>query len=154
LRTNINYEINPNNRFFVNAFYNSFLRDANDIMKPLAEQMLENTRNLYKSIIGVNYENIAVNNKLRSNIFYKYYNQNHESIEPSWSGTGSTGELLTEIYRDNVAAHGLGYVLSYEIMPNVFIMTSAERAIRMPNANELFGNDAENILRSPNLKPE
>src|SRR5690606_29534596 len=36
----------------------------------------------------------------------------------------------------------------------VFIMTSAERAIRMPNANELFGNDAENILRSPNLKPE
>lgn len=154
LRANLNYNINPSNKFYINAFHNSFRRDVSDIMKPLAEQQLQDIRNIYKNVIGFNYENLSFSQRLRTNLFYKYYAQNHESIEPKWQGAVGSSELITDVYNDNVDAHGLGYVISYELRPNVFLMTSAERAIRMPNSSELFGNNAENIIRSPSLKPE
>lgn len=154
LRANLDYKMNQNNKMYVNAFYNSFQRDINDKMLPVAQQQLQDIRNIYKTVIGFNYENLSLKNRLRTNLFYKYYAQNHESIEPKWAGNVGTSELITEVYDDRVDAHGLGYVLSYEIHPNIFLMTSAERAIRMPNSSELFGNEAENIIRSPDLKPE
>lgn len=153
-RANISYTINPNNKFFVNAFHNSFFRDASDIMRPVAEQSMQDSRNLKKSILGFNYEHLAFKQKLRANVFYKLYNQHTISIEPKWTGAVGTSELIKDEHVQKDIAHGLGYVLSYEIIPNLFIMTSAERAIRLPDAGELFGNAADNIIRSTGLAPE
>ena len=49
---------------------------------------------------------------------------------------------------------GYGLAISYEVIPKVFILLSAEKALRLPEATELFGNDAENIGESVNLNPE
>ncbi len=154
LRTNLDYAITDGNRIFVNVFYNNFERDNDNEMQPLAERQMINTRNLSKSVFGLTYENLAFNNKLRTNIFYKYFRQNHESIEPYWEGAQGTGTLRSATFERTADADGYGVALSYELFPKVFLMASGEKAVRMPEASELFGNDAENIVSSVNLEPE
>src|SRR5690606_14795933 len=44
--------------------------------------------------------------------------------------------------------------LSYSLTPNLLINGSAEKAVRLPEAGEVFGNVANNINAAANLKPE
>lgn len=154
LRANLSYAINQNNKIFTNLFYNSFVRDADDEVRPLAERLLDNTRNLEKNVFGLTYENLSFRNRLRTNIFYKYFKQNHESIRPYWQGAQGTGTLLSETINRSADASGYGLALSYELFSKFFLMASGENAVRMPDASELFGNEAENIFSSANLNPE
>ncbi len=50
---------------------------------------------------------------------------------------------------------GYGITLSYELNPNLYLLGSAEKAMRLPSANELFGNVNDNLLApAGELKPE
>jgi outer membrane receptor protein involved in Fe transport len=153
-RANIAFAINNKNKVYGNVFYNSFDRSSTDSKKPQAEQALDDTRNLAKAVYGITYENLSLKKKLRTNIFYKYFAQHHELIQPYWEGSVGTGKLLTRNNKSNVGAGSYGAVLSYNIAAKVHLMASTEKALRMPNANELFGNAADNITATSTLKPE
>lgn len=153
-RATISYAFNRNNRLYLNGFMNSFDRSSDDAKKPIAEQQMADTRNLVKKVLGVTYENIAFNQRLRTNIFYKYFAQSNELIQPYWAGTVGNSELSERKIYSDVKSSGYGISLSYRLLDKLYIMASGEKAIRMPNAGELFGNAAENITATSSLKPE
>src|SRR5690606_19502358 len=54
----------------------------------------------------------------------------------------------------NTQNYSFGGAISFKIIRQLMIMASAERAVRLPEANEIFGIVAENIIANPSLKPE
>jgi outer membrane receptor protein involved in Fe transport len=153
-RANVSYMINRNNNFYANYLTNSFKRDQDDAMLDKAERAMINTRDLNKSILGFTYENLAFENKLRTNVFYKHYFQKVSLMRPLRTTTGGVTSISTYQFDKKMDVGGYGLAISYELIPRVFILLSAEKALRLPEATELFGNDAENIGESVNLNPE
>lgn len=152
-RVSMSYAINDNNSFFVNYLFNDFERKSTDKLLPEARRKLINTRDLQKNILSANYENLAFSGKLRTNLFFKYYIQGVTSKEPKQNS--ETKEYIVEKTRRTTNEKGYGLTISYELLPNLYILGSGERAIRMPNANELFGVAAEETLvPTTPIKPE
>jgi len=153
-RATISYGFNRNNRIYANGFINTFDRASEDAMKPVAEQQLKDTRNLVKRVLGITYENIAFNQRLRTNVFFKHFSQSNELIQPFWAGTVGNSELSERKIYSDVKSSGYGISFSYRLMNQLYILASGEKAIRMPSAGELFGNAAENITATSSLRPE
>ena len=152
VNANLSYKINDNNTFYTNYMFNDFKRKASDEYQPAALQKLKNTRDLQKNILAFNYENLAFSEKLRTNIFYKHFFQKVTSNEPYLD---DNKEYQINIIRKNIDYSGYGITLSYEILSDLFLLGSAEKTLRLPNADEIFGNVADNLLPpSPGLDPE
>jgi len=153
-RINLGYKINRNNRIFVNYLYNNFNRATEDAMQPLGLQLLENTRDLQKRITSLTYENLAFGGKLRTNVFYKHYAQKTTSNEP-YQITANPPDYGLDQIVNNRNHGGYGVALSYALRPTLYVLGSGEKAIRLPNANEIFGNVADNLLPPVGeLRPE
>ncbi|WKK58791.1 TonB-dependent receptor plug domain-containing protein [Sphingobacterium sp. BN32] len=144
-RVNLGYAINANNHLFANYLYNNFKRGTEDKMQPLGIQLLENTRDLQKNIFSFTYENLSFSQKLRTNIFYKHYLQKVTSNEPYQINANPPEYGLKKFERDRNHS-GYGFAASYALRPTLFLLGSGEKAIRLPNANEIFGNVADNLL--------
>ncbi|MET3020866.1 TonB-dependent receptor [Flavobacterium hydatis] len=156
VRTNLGYTINSNNTIYANYMYNNFIRGISDELQPLGLQLLENTRDLEKNIISFTYENLAFSKKLRTNIFYKHYFQKATSNEPYRKDivTGVPNYEM-RVFTKKSDFSGYGITLSYELNPNLYLLGSAEKAMRLPSPNELFGNVNDNLLApAGELKPE
>ena len=54
----------------------------------------------------------------------------------------------------NKEFEGYGFAASYGITPEVFLLASAEKAIRLPNETEIFGNDGDNVVANASINPE
>jgi outer membrane receptor protein involved in Fe transport len=144
-RINIGYVINRQNKLYVNYLYNNFKRGTKDEMQPLGLQLLENTRDLQKNIASFTYENLSFDDKLRTNVFYKHYFQKVTSNEP-YQITAIPPQYGLTAIANNRDDSGYGFALSYALKPNFYLLGSGEKAIRLPNANEIFGNVADNLL--------
>lgn len=144
-RINLGYAINENHAFCGNYLFNNFKRGVSDELQPLGLQLLENTRDLQKQVLSFTYENIAFANKLRTNIFYKHYFQKNTSNEP-YQITANPAKYGLKVIEDNKDLAGYGLTLAYAVSPKLFILGSAEKAVRFPNADEIFGNIANNLL--------
>ncbi len=150
------YSINARHTLHASYLYNNFVRGISDELQPLGLQKLANTRDLQKNVISLTYELLAFSDRLRTNLFYKHYFQKVTSNEPYINGQVQ-GEPDYQMRRlvQNVDHNGYGITFSYELNPRLYLMGSGERAIRLPNANELFGNVNDNILPpSGSLNPE
>lgn len=67
----------------------------------------------------------------------------------------NNNNTITEVkYDKSIDNNGYGLALSYELTPKILLMSSAEKAIRMPGIFELLGNTSENVLPTYDLKPE
>ncbi|MGR7812681.1 TonB-dependent receptor [Lacinutrix undariae] len=155
VRTGIAYTINEHHKVLFNHAYSSIEREDSDPLKTVLENTFMGTRDLYKNIYALTYELSAVNNQLKTSIFGKYYNQKTLSIDPEIA-TDSEGNntVVDEIVRANNKYEGYGFAASYAIIPTVTLLTSAEKAIRLPNETEVFGNDGDNVIANPYLDPE
>lgn len=152
----IDYKITPNNTIYVNYLYNNFIRGITDELQPAVIQRLTNTRDLQKNIVSFTFENLAFEQKLRTNIFYKHYFQTMTTNEPLREDQvpGVPFYKLNTIVK-NVDYSGYGIAFSYKLFPNLYVLASGEKAIRIPTANELFGNVNDNILApAGTLNPE
>lgn len=65
-----------------------------------------------------------------------------------------SGAYIGELYRQNRFVYGAAEALKYKISARTFLRGSVERAIRMPDPEELFGDGSKFTLPNPNLKPE
>lgn len=156
VRTNLGYTINSNNTIYANYMHNNFIRGISDELQPLGLQLLENTRDLQKNIVSFTYENLAFSQKLRTNVFYKHYFQKVTSNEPYRQDiTPGIPNYEKRVFTKKSDFSGYGITLSYELNPNLYLLGSAEKAMRLPSANELFGNVNDNLLApAGELKPE
>lgn len=155
VRSLIGYDINENNKVYFSYMYNKFIRNNVDKLAPEGLQLLTNTKDLQKTMFSFTYENIAFNERLRTNIFYKNYNQKVFSNEPYIKEhVAGVPVYDVKVFTDNVRFNGYGLSLSYLLFEDFYLLGSAEKAIRMPNANEIFGDINNNLLPGYKLKPE
>src|SRR5690606_15398899 len=71
-------------------------------------------------------------------------------------GTDSNGnnQVVDEVVSSNKEYEGYGFALSYALVPNITLLTSAEKAVRLPNETEIFGNDGDNVVANSSIDPE
>lgn len=154
LRADLSYEINYNHRFILNNMFYTFDRKDNDEMKSAIERQFIEDRSLSKNITGIAYEMKAFDAKLKTNLFTKYYQQKLAKSRPTLKDVN--GELMRvyDNYANNYNYVGYGIAASYLIKPSIAVLSSYEKAIRLPIDSEIFGDVGENIVENNTLQAE
>ena len=149
-RGNVSYRFLSGQKLSAHYLYNHFIRDIEDPMLPQAEQNLLETRYLTKGVGGFTYEGSWLKNKLKTTVFYKHYYQKVELSDPKKDGD----VYVADKYDRSVNEGGYGGAISYEIIPQLMLSVSGEKALRLPSDTELLGNTSENINAAYDLEPE
>lgn len=153
-RAGLNYDISDNHRIVFNHMYYLIDRREQDLMKTEREREFIGTRDLSKNITAVAYEMNAFNSKLKTNAFGKFYQQQIERMDPILVRTH--GELVKGEDRVSSSRNTVGYGMAstYNLLPNLMLVVSAEKAVRMPSENEIFGSPGDNIVENIGIRPE
>ncbi|WP_214227777.1 TonB-dependent receptor [Pedobacter sp. B4-66] len=154
LRAGLSYNIADGHKLVFNhGFYTVDRQDA-DQLKTILEQMYDITSDLTTNVSTFTYEMDALENRLKTNVFVKYYQQNIERVEPQAQTVNGQTTRIEKITKSNRNSTGYGFAGSYALKSNLVLIASAERALRMPGEGEVFGNQSSNLLPNPNIKPE
>ena len=154
IRTNLSYDVLAGHRISLNHIYYTIDRQDQDLLNPVGNGALRNSNDLSKNVLSFNYEAQTFSNKLRTNLFAKIYQQSLTSTTYNGSLINDQVVVSKDVVRDNRSNTGFGIAASYSLTPQAVIITSAERAIRMPADDEIFGSPDQNVLASPSLQPE
>jgi outer membrane receptor protein involved in Fe transport len=150
VRLNALYALPANNSMAVNYLGTRFNRLPDDEKRPDAERELMDTRSMGKQIWGFTFENIALKNRLKTSLFFKYYHQTLKTKDP----VKKSGVLTVLDFEKETEKSGYGFATSFAVLPKWMLQVSAEKAVRLPEHSEVFGNSAENIDASYGLEPE
>lgn len=155
IRTGLSYTINDHHRILANHVYSGIDREDSDALRSVLENTFLGTRDLHKNIYSLTYELTAFDEKLKANLFGKHYQQKTVSIDPAIE-TDADGNnvIVDEVVSSNKNYNGYGFAASYAIIPNITLLASAEKAIRLPNETEVFGNDGDNVVANSSINPE
>src|SRR5690606_25520670 len=155
VRMGLSYAFNNHHKVLLNYMHSSIDRKDSDALRSVLENTFRGTRDLHKNILSFTYELNAFNDRLKANVFGKHYQQKTVNIDPT-IGTDENNNaiIIDEIISSNKTYEGYGFALSYGILPNVTLLTSAEKAVRLPNETEVFGNDGDNVVANPSINPE
>jgi len=151
-RGSLSYQVHDGHTFFGNYLFNDFRREVADNLQPAAWQKLRNTRDLQKNMLSFTYENVSFSGRLKANVFYKHYFQKVTANEPYYDS--SDGEYKLNSTHINIDHNGYGLTLSFALLSDLYLLGSMENALRLPGADELFGNGSDNSLAAIELKPE
>lgn len=155
IRTGVSYAINDYHKVLVNHVYSGIDREDSDALRSVLENTFQGTRDLHKNIYAVTYELTAFEDKLKASLFGKHYQQKTVSVDPAIeSDTNGNDVIVDEVVSSNKNYNGYGFAASYAIIPNITLLTSAEKAIRLPNETEVFGNDGDNVVANSSINPE
>lgn len=154
-RSSVSYQISKNHNITLNNYLYVVDRNEQDDMKSALERSFLGTRDLKKSISTIAYDLRGFNNKFKLNTFWKYYQQRTDKMDPKLViDADGNPTRIEEKSTNNFNTTGYGFASSYQISDGITALLSAERAVRMPNDRELFGDPGDNLLGSFNLKPE
>ncbi len=155
LRSLLTYHIHNQHRIVFSHYYYGVNRNDTDKLKSIAQQQFEGTRYVTKNISSLSYEFDAFQKKLRGNIFYKYYLQNLRKTDPvavKDENNNTIRELQTKEQKQKTSGYGIA--TAYALSENTSLLFSAEKAVRLPSENEIFGSPGENILENNDIRPE
>ena len=144
---NVNYVIDEHQSITLNNVFIATRRKSDDKMYP-DDEMNNVPRQLTKNITGLGYQ--IRFSRLNANVFGKMYRlysstykiMNQFTEEQRWE------QLTSRKHR-----YGYGAAATYYILPSLQAKVSFERAFRMPEAVEMFG-DGMVQQSNPDLKPE
>jgi len=155
LRGGLKYEINSNHKLLVNTLFYDTKRTDNDVLKSVLERTFLGNRDLQKTVTSFAYEMRAFNSKFKLNAFTKLYHQKIHKMDPKLV-TNSNGiqERVEEHTNNSRNITGYGFATSYLITPAIVVLASAEKAVRMPTENEIFGDPSENMESNIGIRPE
>lgn len=154
-RSILSYQISKNHNITLNNYLYVFDRTDRDDMKSELERSFLGTRDLTKTISTIAYDFRAFNNKFKLNAFFKHYNQRTDKMDPKLViDANGNATRVEEKSTNNFNTNGYGFASSYQISDGITALLSAERAVRMPNDRELFGDPGDNLAGSISLKPE
>lgn len=153
-RAGLTYNITENQRVMVNVM--TYVLDRNDLdeMLPEITRNFIVTRDLAKTVSSFSYEISAFKSRLRANPFVKNYSMKTEQTTPTVVTENGQSVVKENVISKRINYTGYGFAGSYALFRDVMYMFSAEKAIRLPNENEIFGSPGENIISNPNLGPE
>lgn len=153
-RGGLNYDIHKNHRIVLNHMFYMIDRREQDEMRTALERSFIGTRDLTKNISALAYEMNAFNSKLNTNVFGKFYQQRIDRMDPVL--VRENGEQIRKEDRVNSNRNTLGYgfASSYNLFPQLMLLFSAEKAVRMPSENEIFGSPGDNIIENIGIRPE
>lgn len=154
LRSGLAYTIVPRHRVLINHSYYTIDRREFDEMRSEAEQNFVGRRDLQKHIATISYEMTTLGDRLRSNLFAKFYRQMIDRMDPVLIIDNGEHIRTEERVNSTRKATGYGLALSYALLPELLLLSSAEKAVRMPSENEVFGSIGENIVENPHINPE
>lgn len=152
VRSGISYKINKQYQVLINHVYTGLDREDVNEKVSLLENTFRETSDLYKNVYSLSYELKSFNNKLKSNLFGKYYRQKVLNTSPIFNEKET--EIINKIYESNKTYKGYGFALSYAFLSNIILLTSGEKAIRLPSETEVFGDAGENVIPNVEVKPE
>lgn len=153
-RTGVSYEFYDNHKFVVNHVLYKVNRNDEDQLKPIAQRIYASTRDLEKSITSFAYEMKAHDMRLKTNLFAKFYNQKVERKDPKSVLIDGVSVKIDEFKSNKANTTGYGLATSYIFTPSIIGLFSAEKAVRMPSEEEVFGDPSENITANTGIKPE
>lgn len=155
IRTGLSYAINDHHKVLLNHVYSGIDREDSDVLRSVLENTFQASRDLHKNIYAATYELTAFKDKLKASLFGKHYQQKTVSIDPAIETDANGNNIIVdEIVSSNKQYDGYGFAASYAIIPNITLLTSAEKAIRLPNETEIFGDDGDNVVANASIKPE
>ncbi|MDF0717680.1 TonB-dependent receptor [Muricauda sp. 334s03] len=155
IRSGLSYSINNNHKILLNHVFSSIDREDSDELRSVLENTFKGTRDLRKNIFSLTYEFDAFNNRLKTSLFGKHYQQKTTSIDPAIeTDAEGNNQVVDEVVSSNKEYDGYGFALSYALLPNITLLTSAEKAVRLPNETEIFGNDGDNVVANSSIDPE
>lgn len=153
-RAGFNYDLNRNHRIVLNHIYYTIDRNEQDMMRSEVERTFIGTRNLVKNITSIAYELRAFDSKFKNNIFTKFYQQGIDRMDPVLTFVENQPITTENKTNSSKTATGYGIAMSYAIAPKYTILVSAEKAVRLPSENEVFGSPGENIVENFGIRPE
>ena len=144
---NVSYVISDHHSLTLNNVLSAIRRKSNDAMYP-DDEMNDVPQQLTKNITGLGYQ--VRYDRWNANVFGKMYRL--------YSSTNKLMDQFTENQRwekltDRKQRYGYGAAATYYILPSLQAKVSFERAYRMPEAVEMFG-DGLVQKANPDLKPE
>ena len=149
-RAGLNYKVADNHNVSFNHSFYTLDRKDDDKMKHVLESRMQSNSDLTKHVSALNYEAEWFNKRLRTNLFGKYYQQQTDMYRPKISnGIYSVDHLV-----NNKDVFGYGLATSYALNKKLNLLVSLERAVRMPDAREIFGDEADNVSSNPQINPE
>jgi len=155
IRTGVSYAINDHHRLLINHVYSGIDRKDSDALRSVLENTFQGTRDLHKNIYAITYELTTLEEKLKASLFGKHYQQKTISVDPAIeTDTNGNDVVVDEVVSSNKNYNGYGFAASYAIIPNITLLTSTEKAIRLPNETEIFGNDGDNVVANSSINPE
>lgn len=153
-RTNLSYDIVDGHRFSVNHTFKMADRKDEDLLNPHIGNPLLSSNDVKNGVYSFNYEVNEFNNRLTANVFYKLYQQSLSNTIYRINTVNDEQVVSKDVLKDNRLNTGFGIALSYQVLPKLYALASTERAVRMADENEIFGNPEGNVLQNIGIKPE
>ncbi|KYG78557.1 outer membrane receptor protein involved in Fe transport [Roseivirga ehrenbergii] len=153
-RSGLNYTINSNHKVILNHVFFDIDRTQQDEMRSVVEREFIGTRDLKKNISSLAYELTTTDDRLKGSVFGKFYQQRIDRMDPVLVQQNGESVRVEDRVSSNRNATGYGTALSFTVWPQLIVMASAEKAVRMPSENEVFGSPSENIVENLAIAPE
>lgn len=155
IRTGMSFAVNDHHKMLLNHVYSGIDREDSDALRSVLENTFQGTRDLHKNIYSLTYELTAFDEKLKASLFGKHYQQKTTSVDPAIEQDANGNDVVVnEVVSSNKNYDGYGFATSYAFIPNITLLASAEKAIRLPNETEIFGNDGDNVVANSSIDPE
>lgn len=153
ISSKLDYAVNQTHLFTLNNTFTTFNRKGNDQLNPDNELNRQPRKN-YKNVIGSAYQ-FSSGNSFNLTLFYKNYNQSTVSFNQYRDQNLPIG---TPDEYHKVKKHlnhsGYGGALTFFPQKSIQVKTSFERAYRLPDNDEIFGNRTIDLLDNFSLNPE
>ncbi|MEM6319260.1 MAG: TonB-dependent receptor [Bacteroidota bacterium] len=143
---NAEYKLAKGHSVAANYSLNYLDLQGNDPFKNQNNTQFANPNIVNKQVLGLNYTNALLGDKLKNTVFTKLYDYRIESLETNYQGTEITP------FRNEKNYIGFGVSSTYQL-EHFQLKASYENATRFPEIIELFG-DGLNFVPSPTLLPE
>lgn len=155
IRTGMSFAVNDHHKMLLNHVYSGIDREDSDALRSVLENTFQGTRDLHKNIYSLTYELTAFDEKLKASLFGKHYQQKTTSVDPAIEQDANGNDVVVnEVVSSNKNYDGYGFATSYAFIPNITLLASTEKAIRLPNETEIFGNDGDNVVANSSIDPE
>ena len=147
----VNYDLSDHHRINASFTWSTLEREGRNIFNGANDDsFFEEPNTLDKKVLGISYRLSALDGKLETTAFGKAYNFD---ILARKSVLFSDGAFSVEDLVTNQLDFGYGAAMRYLIGDNLSTKASYERAYRLPEAFEIFG-DGLLTLANPEIKPE
>lgn len=150
IRSNLAYTIANGHRVALNYKYEVTDREDKDLLNPARDKWITQNQ-VSKGILAFNYEAQTLGGKLRTNLLAKYTNNQNKQIKPI---DEVNGVITHETNKTKDNNFGYGATVSYNFVPQLYLITSMENSYVSPTESQVFGSPEDNLLPNPGITAE